>query len=122
MSKLTSVIAITALGSVGFASSAFAGETMEPKMDTASVETAVMTEAPDAKVTMIRAEAEAEVMGAVERGEFTAVEGPDGRIYYNHIVPVSELPDPELDIEVLDTFQVEYEGDVYTNKLVQDRG
>lgn len=119
MFKATSVIAITAISSVAFTSSAIAGEQMETNMERVSVEAMLDLEAPETETLLIRAEAKSDVLGAVSSGDLTAVEGPEGRIYYNRIIPISDLPDPELNIEVLETFEVEFEGDVYTNKIVQ---
>ena len=120
MSKLMSAFTLAAVSSFAFAAPALAGDAYEAEMKPAKVETlSVMTITTDARQEDMLIEASAEVRGAVERGEFTAVEGPDGRIYYNRNVPISELPDPELDLRVLDTVEVEYDNTVYTNKIVQ---
>lgn len=118
MTKLTQVLAIAALGSVAFAPSAFAGEKMNKTAE--PVKTEMTTEAPESRTIALRKELETEVRGAVARGELVAVEGPDGRVYYNRFIPVSELPDPELDLRVIDTYEVNYEGETYTNKVVQE--
>lgn len=119
MTKLISAFTIATLTSVAFAPSAFAGEKMEPVMQPVSAEMTIITEAPEAQTVTLLAEMETEVRGAVESGELVAVEGPDGRIYYNRVIDVSELPDPTLELRILEKFDVSYEGDVYTNKIVQ---
>lgn len=118
MTKLTNILAITALTSVAFAPAAFAGDKMEKAVESAQTEMKVET--PESRTIALRTELETEVRGAVARGDLIAVEGPDGRIYYNRFIPVSELPDPELDLRVVDTFEVNYEGETYTNKVVQE--
>ena len=120
MSNLKSIFTIAAVSSVAFASPAFAGEKHKGDMKSSLLETktaaAELAERPDAAMFI---EPATEVMGAVERSEFIRVEGPDGRVYYNHLIPVSELPDPALELRVLDTVQVERDGAVFTNKIVQ---
>jgi len=104
MSNLKNIFTIAAVSSVAFASPAFAGEKHKGDMKS---------------LYAIFIEPASEVMGAVERSEFVRIEGPDGRVYYNHLIPVSELPDPALELRVLDTVQVERDGAVFTNKIVQ---
>lgn len=118
MTKLTNVLAIAALTSVAFAPAAFAGDKMEKAAE--PVQANMTVETPESRTIALRTEMEAEVRGAVARGDLIAVEGPDGRVYYNRYIPVSELPDPELDLRVIDTFEVSHEGRTYTNKVVQE--
>ncbi len=113
MSNLMNFFTIAAVSSIAFASPAFAGDKYKGDVKPASADSMTMT------TEMTEIDALTEVRGAVERSDFVAVEGPDGRIYYNRVVPVSELPDPVLDLRVLDTVQVEHDGTIYTNKIVQ---
>ena len=122
MSKLLSTLAIATVTTVAFASPAFAGDKTHKmkhsKVETSTVVTPSALETSEARVIATRAEAESEVLGAVARGEFVAVEGPDGRVYYNRTIPVSELPDPELNLITVDTVTVEHNGQTFTNKIV----
>lgn len=68
---------------------------------------------PTDSVQIIEARVETQEAGLI------AVEGPDGRIYYNRFVPLETLPDPKLDLRVIDTVDIRYEGEVYTNKVVE---
>lgn len=106
MSNCLGAVTFITLGSLAFAPAAIAAETAEPENKAVATETRMNS-------------SETEVRGAVERSDLIAVEGPDGRIYYNRIIPVSELPDPELNLRTLETVEITYEGDVYTNKIVQ---
>lgn len=119
MSKKFTLMTTLALSAAAFAPSAFAGEVEK----TAMVDEPVMqmeSDATEATIIAVRAEMPEEVMETVETSNFIAVEGPDGQIYYNHIVEVSELPDPELNLRVIETFEVAHDGAVYTNKLVEE--
>lgn len=49
----------------------------------------------------------------------TVVRDAEGNIYYNQFVEIDELQDVDLDATVVDTFTYEYEGRVYTNKIVK---
>ncbi len=119
MTKLMSAFTIATLGAAVFASPALAGDKMNVSLKTTPGEASTMMETADAKTFALSTEANTEVLGAVERGELIAVEGPDGRVYYNRLIPVSELPDPELNLRVVETFEVEHDGQVFTNKFVQ---
>lgn len=52
--------------------------------------------------------------------EYTAVIGPDGRVYYNHTIKSDELTHVDYDFNVVDTYTFEHNGRVYTNKIVAD--
>ena len=128
MTKLAQTLTIATLASVAFAPPAFAGDAPETVQNTAmestSIEASVAMEAPDTETgtetIMLRSQLQTQTQKSVEAGDLIPVEGPDGQIYYNRIIPVSDLPDPDLDLRVLDTIDIKYEGDVYTNKIVQD--
>lgn len=87
---------------------------METETKMSETETAVMTR----KLTL-ESEPNTEVMGTVDVAQI-AVEGMDGRIYYNRIIPISELPDPELDLRTLETYEFEHNGVTFTNQIVQE--
>ena len=74
-------------------------------------------EAIDAKVTTT---ANTTVMGAIERSELIPVTDEEGKIYYNHFVADSDLFDASIDIETVDTYTYEYNGRIYTNKIVTE--
>ena len=48
------------------------------------------------------------------------VEGENGQLYINHLIPVSELPDPTLAVRTEDTYSVEYQGMTFTNRVVSE--
>ena len=119
MSKTFTLMTTLALSVAAFTPSAFA----EDVKKTAMVDGPVMqmeSDTAEAAIIAVRAETPTDVMETVETSNFIAVQGPDGQIYYNHIVEVSELPDPELNLRVIETFEVAHYGAVYTNKLVEE--
>jgi hypothetical protein len=115
MSKKFTLMTTLALSVTAFAPSAFAEEVEKTAMMDATV-MEMNNGATEAAVIAVRADMPEEVMETVETSNFIAVEGPDGQIYYNHI----ELPDPELNLRVIETFEVAHDGAVYTNKLVEE--
>jgi hypothetical protein len=119
MSKKFTLMTTLALSVTAFAPSAFAEDVEKTAMMDAPV-MEMNNGATEAAVIAVRADMPEEVMETVETSNFIAVEGPDGQIYYNHIVEVSELPDPELNLRVIETFEVAHDGAVYTNKLVEE--
>lgn len=44
----------------------------------------------------------------------------DGELFINHLIPVAELPDPTLELDVIDTYTAEYRGMTFTNKVVTE--
>jgi len=58
------------------------------------------------------------VLAAVERSDYIPVTDENGVTYLNKIVDIDELPNPQLELETVDTYTYEYEGRVYTNKVV----
>jgi len=60
------------------------------------------------------------VLGAFEQQNTDAyiVQDEDGDLFINHLVLIEELPDPALDVEVVETYEVTYRGVTYTNKVV----
>lgn len=124
MTKSAQILTLATLSSVAFAPTAFAGDAPETVQNAAiestSIKASADIEAPMSETTVLRGEEETQLLKSVETGDLIPVEGPDGQIYYNWIVPVSDLPDPDLDLRVLDTIDINYEGEIYTNKLVQE--
>ena len=124
MKKLAQALTLATLSSVAFAPTAFAGdvpETVQNKlMEFTPIEASAAMEAPMTETIVLRGEEETQLLKSVEAGDLIPVEGPDGQTYYNRIVPVSDLPDPDLDLRVLDIIDIKYEGEIYTNKLVQE--
>lgn len=122
MSKRNTLFAAIALSAATFAQASFAGE--KPEMETLKTTDKMIevttTDATTAQLITRSADTPAEVLSTVETANLMAVEGPDGRIYYNHIVPISELPDPQLELRVIETYDVQHDGDVFTNKIVQE--
>lgn len=120
MTKYLNTLALAAAAVVACASPAFAGDMAEKtEMKSPMVETFSTTEMPQARIIAIRAEAESDVRSALQLGDFIPVEGPDGQIYYNQIVQISDLPDPELNLRVVEKFEVNHDGMVFTNKIVE---
>jgi len=59
-----------------------------------------------------------DVMGAVERSNYITVTDENGNTYLNKIVNIDELPNPQLDLETVETYTYEYQGRTYTNRVV----
>ena len=57
---------------------------------------------------------------AVQNTDAYVVEAPDGELFINHLIPVSELPDPALDPDVVDTYTYEHRGMTFTNRIVRN--
>lgn len=122
MSNNTTLFVALSLAATAFAPAVIAEDKAAAEnMQIALVETQNMTaETTEARVITIPAETETEVLSTMESNNLIPVQDQDGRIYYNRIIPLSELPDPDLDLRVLDTYDVNYAGEVYTNKIVQE--
>ena len=62
------------------------------------------------------------VLGALEQQNTDAyiVADEEGDLYINHLIPVSELPDPNLIVEAEETYTIEYRGMTFTNKVLRD--
>lgn len=117
MSKEIAIFAIIALSAMAIAPATFAEDNTQMAMaETQQIE----SEAMESRTIEVPADRPTDVMSTVEASNLIAVEGLDGRTYYNHIVPISDLPDPELDLRVIDTYDVSHEGAIYTNKIVQE--
>lgn len=62
------------------------------------------------------------VLGALAQQTTDAyiVQDNDGDLFINHLVPVEDLPDPNLEVRTIDTYTTEYRGMTFTNKIVED--
>ena len=78
------------------------------------------SEKDDVQTTKVTTTANTTVMGAVERSELIPVTDEEGKVYYNHFVPDSDLFDASIDIETVDSYTYEYNGRIYTNKIVTE--
>lgn len=65
----------------------------------------------------------AAVLGALEeqRTDAYIVQDNEGELYINHLVPIETLPDPTLEVEIVDTYTTEYRGLVFTNKVLDEQ-
>ena len=95
-------------------------------IDESLAETAVQIEidsTDEAKSLIYFAEAERDeaVLAAVSRADgLIPVRDNNGDLYFNHLVSDDELPTVDFDLDVVDSYQFEYNGRVYTNKVVED--
>ena len=122
---LSTAIAATAL----FAGTAHAGDMsmkdaqMQPQSRTTTM---VKTMDADGQVGSMQVVANTSrktaVLGAlaVQNTDAYVVEAPDGELFINHILNTSDLPDPSLDPDVLDTYTYEYRGMTFTNRVVRN--
>ena len=74
-------------------------------------------EAPKAEMNETKVE-NTQVLAAVETADLIPVQDETGQIFYNHYVSDDELFDATADFETVDTYTYEYNGRVYTNKIV----
>jgi len=115
MTKLIQTSALAILGAFVLGSTAVADD-----MDQAEPVAETSTKEAQTQSMTLRTAIESEVRGAIARGDMVAVEGPDGRIYYNRFIAIEDLPDPELDLRVIDTVDVIYQGTTFKNKIVEE--
>ena len=128
MAKFKTMTGITITALLFAGTSAFAGEQVitdeansKVTVETTTNDTANETETTSAVVTFTKTEEDPRVMGAIARGDMVRVQGNDGMVYLNRFVPVTELPDPELKVDTVDTYTYEYNGRTYTNKVVDEK-
>lgn len=122
----TTAIAATAL----FATSAHAGEMKMDDMTAKAPQsrTTVMVKTIDAdnQVSTVQMVAntprKTAVLGAFAEQKTDAyiVEDTDGELYINHLLPVSELPDPTLEVTEVDRYTTQYRGMTFTNRIVAE--
>lgn len=129
MTKFKSATLLTASALLFAATSAHAGD-QNITVDAKSEKTANMsqemetseTAAPtSAIVTFTKTSEDPRVLGAIARGDMVKVQDSRGDVYLNRFVPVAELPDPELDVDTVESYTYEYNGRVYTNKVVNEK-
>jgi hypothetical protein len=73
------------------------------------------------QLTLVRMNEDSQaVLGAFEQQNTDAyiVQDNDGDLFINHLVPIEELPDPALNVEVVETYEITYRGVTFTNKIV----
>tara|TARA_R110002020_G_scaffold105570_10_gene246166 strand:- start:1424 stop:1813 length:390 start_codon:yes stop_codon:yes gene_type:complete len=125
--KTATLIAASILLFAG--TNAFAGEQVksdemnadkaaEMNQESETSETAATT---SAVVTFTKTSEDPRVLGAIARGDMVKVQDNKGDVYLNRFVPVAELPDPELDVDTVESYTYEYNGRVYTNKVVNEK-
>lgn len=111
-----------------FATTAQAGEVKSDKM-TKAVESTQTVKTIDgdnqvSQLTLVRMSDDSQaVLGAFEQQTTDAyiVQNNDGDLFINHLVLIEELPDPALNVEVIDTYEITYRGVTFTNKIVGEQ-
>jgi len=129
MTKFKTITLLAASTLLLAGTNAFAGDQMqadEMKTNT-KAEMTQKAETPQAEttksavVTFTKTEEDPRVLGAIARGDMVKVQDNNGIVYLNRFVPVSELPDPELKVDTVDTYTYEYNGRIYTNRIVDEK-
>lgn len=73
------------------------------------------------QLTLVRTNEDGQaVLGAFEQQNTDAyiVQNNNGDLFINHMVLIEELPDPALNVETIDTYEITYRGITFTNKIV----
>ncbi|GHA96622.1 hypothetical protein GCM10009069_19570 [Algimonas arctica] len=76
------------------------------------------------QLTLVRMSEDSQaVLGAFEQQNTDAyiVQNNNGDLYINHLVPIEDLPDPALTVDVVDTYEITYRGVTYTNKVIGEQ-
>ena len=138
MTRITTA-AIATLATAALATTAHAGDMSMKKSDYSKSEmrtqmqpqsrttTVVKTIDADGQVGTMQVVAndmqKTAVLGAFaeQKTDAYVVEAPNGELFINHIIPMSELPNPRLDPEVVDTYTYEYNGMTFTNRVVREQ-
>lgn len=129
MTKFKTVTLLAASSLLFAGTTAFAGDQVKsdemkpsPKAEMSQKEDMKQAETTkSAVVTFTKTSEDPRVLGAIARGDMVKVQDNNGSVYLNRFVPVSELPDPELDVDTVESFTYEYNGRVYTNKVVNEK-
>ena len=77
---------------------------------------------PKSQTTLYAAKNDSAVLTAVstaENNDLIRVRDNDGNIHYNHVLTPSELTEVDYDLEIVDTYSFNYQGQTYTNKIVK---
>ena len=126
MTKFTTLTTATAILVAATATPAFAGEMMKETTTVTAETTTVRTIDGDnqvGQVTIFTAgdANKSAVLGALAEQKTDAyiVADQAGNVYINHLIPVEELPDPTLSVDTIDTYEVTYNGMVFTNRIVE---
>ncbi|GLQ21152.1 hypothetical protein ACFFUB_06680 [Algimonas porphyrae] len=116
------------LVATGFAATAQAGGMVdksktEAKADTQVVQT-IDADGQVGQLTIFEVDTNdrtTAVLGAFEQQNTDAyiVADNEGDLYINHLIPISELPDPYLDVDTEETYTIEYKGMTFTNRIVE---
>lgn len=113
---------------VVFATTAYAQEIKPTEMTktVASTQTVKTIDADNqvSQLTLVRMSEDSQaVLGAFEQQNTDAyiVQNNDGDLYINHLVPIEDLPDPALTVDVVDTYEITYRGVIYTNKVIDEQ-
>lgn len=75
------------------------------------------------QLTLVRTSEDGQaVLGAFEKQTTDAyiVQNNEGDLFINHLVLIEELPDPVLDVETVETYEITYRGITFTNKIVSE--
>lgn len=73
------------------------------------------------QLTLVRMNEDSQaVLGAFEQQTTDAyiVQNNAGDLFINHLVLIEELPDPSLDVETVETYEITYRGITFTNKII----
>lgn len=117
--KATLGLSVAAL----FSSTAYAGDAQTSDVMTPQTVKTIDSDNQVSQLTIVRIDEDREaVLGAFEQQNTDAyiVQNEEGDLFINHLVPVEDLPDPALAIDVVDTYEVTYRGVTYTNKVIAD--
>lgn len=62
------------------------------------------------------------VLGAVatQNTDAYVVRDQAGQLYINHLIKVEDLPDPRLTVRTVDEYEYEYQGRIFTNRVVNE--
>ncbi|MGJ8558861.1 MAG: hypothetical protein ACSHX3_01355 [Litorimonas sp.] len=111
-----------------FATTAQAGEvksdTMTKTVDATQTVKTIDADNQVSQLTLVQMSDDSQaVLGAFEQQTTDAyiVQNNNGELFINHLVPIEELPDPSLTVEVVDTYEITYRGITYTNKIVGEQ-
>lgn len=119
--KATLGLTTTALlATAAHAEQAKSTDMVQPVESTQTVKT-IDSDNQVSQLTLVRTNENGQaVLGAFEKQTTDAyiVQNNDGDLFINHLVLIEELPDPVLDVETVETYEIIYRGITFTNKIV----
>lgn len=119
--KATLGLTTTALlATAAHAEQAKSTDMVQPVPSTQTVKT-IDSDNQVSQLTLVRTNENGQaVLGAFEKQTTDAyiVQNNDGDLFINHLVLIEALPDPVLDIETVETYEIVYRGITFTNKIV----